>query len=51
MAAATTLTIAWSGGAILCIGLVLIGAVLVQPFWRYDAHEGAVAPAESGQAA
>jgi MFS family permease len=39
MAAATTLTIAWSGGAILCIGLVLIGAVLVRPFWRYDAEE------------
>jgi MFS family permease len=51
MAAATTLTIAWSGGAILCIGLVLIGAVLVRPFWRYDAHERAVAPVESGQAA
>jgi MFS family permease len=43
MAAATTLTIAWSGGAILCIGLVLIGAVLVRPFWRYDAEERAVA--------
>jgi hypothetical protein len=51
MAAATTLTIAWSGGAILCMGLVLIGAVLVRPFWRYDAHQGAVAPVESGQAA
>ena len=45
MAAATTLTIAWSGGAILCIGLVLIGAVLVRPFWRYDAGEKAVAAA------
>jgi MFS family permease len=48
MAAATTLTIAWSGGAILCIGLVLIGAVLVRPFWRYDAGGTAAAPPESG---
>ena len=45
MAAATTLTIAWSGGAILCIGLVLTGAVLVRPFWGYDAGEAAVVPA------
>jgi hypothetical protein len=37
MAAATTLTIAWSGGAPVSIGLVLVGAVLVRPFWRYDA--------------
>jgi hypothetical protein len=43
MAAATTLTIAWSGGAIACIGLVLVAAVLVRPFWRYDAGEKAVA--------
>jgi MFS family permease len=39
MAAATTLTIAWSGGALLCIGLVVAGALLVRPFWRYDAQE------------
>jgi MFS family permease len=44
MAAATTLTIAWSGGAILCIALVVIGAAVVRPFWRYDART-AVAPA------
>jgi MFS family permease len=46
MAAATTLTIAWSGGAILCMGLVIVGAVLVRPFWRYDAGSTAVAPVE-----
>jgi MFS family permease len=45
MAAATTLTIAWSGGAILCMALVLIGAVLVRPFWRYDAQATPPAPA------
>jgi MFS family permease len=44
MAAATTLTFAWSGAAILCIGLVLVGAVLVRPFWRYDAGGTAAAP-------
>jgi MFS family permease len=38
MAAATTLTIAWSGGAIVCIVLVIAGALLVRPFWRYDAQ-------------
>jgi MFS family permease len=36
MAAATTLTVAWSGSAILCVVLVLIAAVAVRPFWRYD---------------
>ncbi|WP_045878749.1 MFS transporter [Pseudofrankia sp. DC12] len=36
MAAATTLTIAWSGSAILCVVLVLAAAVAVRPFWRYD---------------
>lgn len=41
MAAATTLTIAWSGGALMCIGLVVAGALLVRPFWRYDAQETA----------
>jgi MFS family permease len=48
MAAATTLTIAWSGGAILCIGLVLTGAVLVRSFWRYDAGGTAVALPDPG---
>ncbi|GAA3582305.1 MFS transporter [Amycolatopsis ultiminotia] len=36
MAAATTLTIAWSGAALVCIALVLLGAVSVRSFWRYD---------------
>ncbi len=38
MAAATTFSIAWSGSAVLCIVLVLVGSVAVRPFWRYDAH-------------
>jgi MFS family permease len=46
MAAATTLTIAWSGGAIVCIVLVIAGALLVRPFWRYDAR--ATPPALAG---
>jgi MFS family permease len=52
MAAATTLTIAWSGGAVICIALVLAAALTVRPFWRYDArsvasedHELAETPA------
>lgn len=36
MAAVTTLTIAWSGSAILCLAVVLVAAVAVRPFWRYD---------------
>ncbi|MFE7117020.1 MFS transporter [Streptomyces sp. NPDC057654] len=38
MAAATTFSIAWSGSAVLCIVLVLVGAFAVRPFWRYDAY-------------
>ncbi|MEW1865853.1 MFS transporter [Streptomyces sp. NPDC088194] len=38
MAATTTLTVAWSGSALLCIALVVVAALAVRPFWRYDAH-------------
>ncbi|MEU0940433.1 MFS transporter [Embleya sp. NPDC005971] len=37
MAASTTLVIAWSGSALVCILLVVVGALAVRPFWRYDA--------------
>jgi MFS family permease len=40
LAAVTTLTFAWSGTAVLCAVMVLVGAVLVRPFWRYDAQAG-----------
>jgi MFS family permease len=36
-AAATTATISWTGGGIACVVVVLLAAVLVKPFWRYDA--------------
>ncbi|WP_280446103.1 MFS transporter [Nocardia brasiliensis] len=36
MAAATTLTIAWSGGALVCIAVAVIVALSVRSFWRYD---------------
>jgi MFS family permease len=40
MAAATTVTIAWSGAALACIGVVIVAAIVVRPFWRYDTrHE------------
>ncbi|MEV6625274.1 MFS transporter [Amycolatopsis sp. NPDC051106] len=35
MASALPLTVAWSGTALTCVVLVLAGAVLVRPFWRY----------------
>jgi MFS family permease len=36
-AAATSLTVAWSGTALTCAVLVLGAALLVRPFWEYDA--------------
>ncbi|MGW6443415.1 MFS transporter [Lentzea sp. NPDC055074] len=39
MAAATTFTLAWSGAALLCIAVVVVAAVCVRPFWRYDARQ------------
>ncbi|WP_225447055.1 MFS transporter [Streptacidiphilus sp. PB12-B1b] len=35
MAATTTLTLAWSGSALLCLVLVLAAALAVRPFWHY----------------
>jgi MFS family permease len=35
MAAATTLTIAWSGAAIASIAVVVVAALAVRPFWSY----------------
>lgn len=39
MAAATTLTFAWSGTAVLCAVLVLVAAVIARPFWCYDSRQ------------
>ncbi|KIA61295.1 MFS transporter [Nocardia vulneris] len=36
MAAATTLTIAWSGGALVCVAVAVLVALSVRSFWRYD---------------
>lgn len=41
MAAATTLTIAWSGAALATAVAVLAAALAVRPFWRYDAARAA----------
>jgi MFS family permease len=38
MAAATTVTFAWSGAALACIPVVIFAAIAVRPFWRYNAH-------------
>lgn len=36
MASATGLGVAWTGSSLLCVIVVIVGALLVQPFWRYD---------------
>ncbi|MFS8204176.1 MFS transporter [Streptomyces sp. CWNU-52B] len=36
MASATGLGVAWTGSSLLCMAVVLGGALLVRPFWRYD---------------
>lgn len=36
MASATGLGVAWTGSSLLCVFVVLVGALLVRPFWRYD---------------
>jgi MFS family permease len=41
MASALPLSVAWSAPALMCVVLVLAGAVLVRSFWRYtppDSH-------------
>jgi hypothetical protein len=39
MAATAGFTVAWSGAAAVCIGVVLVSALAVRSFWRYDASE------------
>lgn len=39
-AAATSATISWVGGGVACMAVVIVAAVAVRPFWRYE-----VAPA------
>ncbi|WP_406151090.1 MFS transporter [Streptomyces sp. NBC_01012] len=46
MASATGLGVAWTGSALLCMVVVIAGALLVRPFWRYT-----VTPAQPGSAA
>jgi hypothetical protein len=35
MASATGLGVAWTGSSLLCMIVVIVGALLVRPFWRY----------------
>jgi MFS family permease len=37
-AAVAGVTVSWVGGGLACIVVVLIAALLVRPFWRYDAQ-------------
>ncbi|WP_375480754.1 MFS transporter [uncultured Jatrophihabitans sp.] len=37
MAAATTVTISWTAGGIICLVVVAVAGFLVRPFWNYDA--------------
>ena len=36
MAAATSATVSWVGGGVACVVVVLVAAIAVRPFWRYD---------------
>ncbi|WP_030571907.1 MFS transporter [Streptomyces aureocirculatus] len=47
MATATGLGVAWSGSALLCVVVVMAGALLVRPFWRYDVTSGPASRARS----
>jgi MFS family permease len=50
-AAATSVGVSWVGGGLLCAVGVLIAALLVQPFWRYDAMAATSTTAETEHAA
>ena len=36
MASATGLGLAWTGSSLFCMIVVMVGALVVRPFWRYD---------------
>ncbi len=36
MASTTGLGLAWTGSSLLCVVVVIAGALLVRPFWHYD---------------
>jgi MFS family permease len=38
-AAVAGVTVSWVGGGLLCVVIVLVAALLVRPFWRYDARQ------------
>ncbi|RLL66223.1 MFS transporter [Streptomyces sp. Z26] len=44
MASAVGLQLAWTGSALLCLVVVLAGALLVRPFWTYETAPAADAP-------
>jgi hypothetical protein len=37
----TSTTVSWVGGGLVCVVVVLIAAILVRPFWHYDAGKDA----------
>ena len=49
-AALTGATFAWVAGGIACVIVVLISAILVRPFWRYDAEMPAVGSEATSEA-
>jgi MFS family permease len=44
-AAVSSVTVSWVGGGLLCSAAVLMAALSVRPFWRYDSRLAADAPA------
>ncbi len=51
MAAATGLTIAWSGSAALCFAVVVIIGCTVRSFWHYQAPATTSGPADGQEEA
>lgn len=46
MASTTGFGLAWTGSSLLCVVVVLAGALLVRPFWRYDVTPTPPPPAQ-----
>ena len=46
MASTTGLGLAWTGSSLLCVVVVIAGALLVRPFWHYDVPAALPAPSQ-----
>ena len=46
MASTTGLGLAWTGSSLLCVVVVIAGALLVRPFWHYDVPAALPSPSQ-----